>query len=628
MTIEHKNISNADIHDPKDFSAAPASTVLSKSSTGSLEWVPKDDIGGSQGPVGPAGSLATIQVADASNPVELNALSNDDFGNTVIVEQVTASQINIMTLYTYDSDASLYTANAPYIMTTSKGGDTRWIAAQGAYEIAGPISTLSGDKYITTPQSGALDAIASTGVYDGGVLSVGTPNTTFSISDGSGYIVDNTTDPANPTITPITWTGKTNIAVTNIATQLITFISIDVNGDVVQQSSRWSAAETRDNIILGVVVHVDKTIVDTVNNEHHVTLDVANQVGDVIEGLGFINLDGNVYSPNGANLNIDKSAGTMMGHGVNYYNNKKNPHKLTLAGLTALSFQYRFSNGDNGVTGAQVDPDNLDDGAGGLTALANNKWAIQRIYSFTSNNVKIQRGVTSYDSKDQAIAGIATEPYVTEPSIATNGMLRGFMVIKKGATDLSGTSEAEFLEASKFQTAGGANTGIASTLQSAYDNSTPSPEILTNATNGAVSIQRGSAADTDDVLEIKNGGGTQKSTIKGNGEINTSGQAYSKENALADGANISSDMALGNVKTVTLAGNRTLDNPTNLKAGATYLWIIKQDVTGSRTLAYGTAFKWAGGTAPTLTTTANAVDIISGVSDGTNIYVNIAQDFS
>jgi hypothetical protein len=628
VTIEHKNISNEDIHDPKDFNVAAKSTVLSKSASGALEWVPKDDVGGSQGPAGPAGSLAEIAVADSANPTELNAYSDDDFGNTVIVTESNGGEINVSTLYMYDSDGSNYPINPPYIVATSKGGTSRWISAQGAYEIAGPISTLSGDKYITTPQAGALDAIASTGVYDGGILSIGAPNTTFSITDGSGYIVDNTTDPANPTITPVSWTGKTNIAVTNIATQLITFVSVDSNGDIVQQSNRWSAAESRDRIILGVVVHVDKTIVDTVNNEHHVTLDVSNQIGDVIEGLGFINLDGNVFSPNGVNLNIDKSAGTMMGHGINYFNDKKNPHKLTLAGLTALSFQYRFSNGDNGATGAQVDPDNLDNGAGGLTALANNKWSIQRIYCFTSNNVKIQRGVSSFDSKDQAIAGIATEPYITEPSIAANGMLRGFMIIKKGATDLSDIAQAEFLAASKFQTVGGANTGIASTLQSAYDNSTPSPEILTNATNGAVSIQRGSASDTDDVFEISNGAGSQKVALKGNGEINTGGQAYSMEHSLVDAANISSDMALGNVKTVTLGGNRTLDNPTNLKAGATYIWIIKQDVTGGRTLAYGSAFKWIGGSAPTLTATANAVDIISGVSDGTNIYVNIAQDFS
>ena len=69
-----------------------------------------------------------------------------------------------------------------------------------------------------------------------------------------------------------------------------------------------------------------------------------------------------------------------------------------------------------------------------------------------------------------------------------------------------------------------------------------------------------------------------------------------------------------------------MDNPTNLKAGATYIWRIVQDATGSRTLSFGTAFKFSGGTAPTLTTAANAVDVLTGYSDGTNIYCNTVLD--
>jgi hypothetical protein len=54
------------------------------------------------------------------------------------------------------------------------------------------------------------------------------------------------------------------------------------------------------------------------------------------------------------------------------------------------------------------------------------------------------------------------------------------------------------------------------TLQHAYDNST-TPEILTNSTLGAVSFKRGSGADTDDVIEVLDGAGAQKASVKGNG---------------------------------------------------------------------------------------------------------------
>ena len=82
---------------------------------------------------------------------------------------------------------------------------------------------------------------------------------------------------------------------------------------------------------------------------------------------------------------------------------------------------------------------------------------------------------------------------------------------------------------------------------------------------------------------------------------------------LTDAANISYDMDDGNNATVTLGGNRTLDNPSNITVGQSGSIFIVQDGTGSRTLSFGSAFDFAGGTAPTLTTDANAVDRIDFV---------------
>ena len=67
---------------------------------------------------------------------------------------------------------------------------------------------------------------------------------------------------------------------------------------------------------------------------------------------------------------------------------------------------------------------------------------------------------------------------------------------------------------------------------------------------------------------------------------------------------------------VTLTGNATLGNLTTtpLRDGREYRWYVTQDATGGRTLAYQSQFKFEGG-APTLSTAANAVDIIVGVWD-------------
>jgi hypothetical protein len=79
---------------------------------------------------------------------------------------------------------------------------------------------------------------------------------------------------------------------------------------------------------------------------------------------------------------------------------------------------------------------------------------------------------------------------------------------------------------------------------------------------------------------------------------------------LTDGASITPDFNAGRIFTVTLGGNRTLENATNQAAGQSGIIIVKQDGTGSRTLSYGTNYKFAGG-APTLSTAASAIDVIS-----------------
>ena len=82
---------------------------------------------------------------------------------------------------------------------------------------------------------------------------------------------------------------------------------------------------------------------------------------------------------------------------------------------------------------------------------------------------------------------------------------------------------------------------------------------------------------------------------------------------LTDGATVTPDFAASNNYTLTLGGNRTIANPTNLTAGQSGSIFLVQDGTGSRTVSWGSYWDWAAGTAPTLTTTASAVDRIDYV---------------
>lgn len=83
----------------------------------------------------------------------------------------------------------------------------------------------------------------------------------------------------------------------------------------------------------------------------------------------------------------------------------------------------------------------------------------------------------------------------------------------------------------------------------------------------------------------------------------------------------------GTVQTVTLTGNCTFTMPT-ATAGKSFILIVVQDSTGSRTATF-TSVKWPNGAAPTITTTATTGrDILTFISDGTNWYGTFAQNFS
>lgn len=89
---------------------------------------------------------------------------------------------------------------------------------------------------------------------------------------------------------------------------------------------------------------------------------------------------------------------------------------------------------------------------------------------------------------------------------------------------------------------------------------------------------------------------------------------------LTDGATINWNLEDNQVTGVTLADNRTMAAPTNMKDGSTYILHVIQDGTGSRTITWNSVFKWPAGTTPTLTTAASSRDIMTFISDGTNMY--------
>ena len=172
---------------------------------------------------------------------------------------------------------------------------------------------------------------------------------------------------------------------------------------------------------------------------------------------------------------------------------------------------------------------------------------------------------------------------------------------------------------------------------------------ITGVTFASIVITGGSITGITDLAVADGGTGASTLTgvLKGNGAsaftAATAGTDYAgiataqsftaaqrgAISGLTDGATITPDFALANNYSVTLAGNRTLANPTNITAGQSGSIFISQDGTGSRTLAYGTYYDFIGGTAPTLSTAASAVDRIDYVvRTSTSIHAVFTASYS
>jgi hypothetical protein len=86
------------------------------------------------------------------------------------------------------------------------------------------------------------------------------------------------------------------------------------------------------------------------------------------------------------------------------------------------------------------------------------------------------------------------------------------------------------------------------------------------------------------------------------------------------------DLGSGNVFTVSMVTNITSLTFTNAAVG-TYLIKFVQDGVGTRDITFPSAWKWAGGVIPSLTNTANKLDIVTLIYDGTTFYATIVSNF-
>ena len=335
-----------------------------------------------------------------------------------------------------------------------------------------------------------------TGLVTGGVMSINADPTKFDITAGSGYIVDNHTDPAVPVVTKVTWGAFTAVVAPWLATDLVQNIAINAAGAVVQQLAAFTIAETRDYIIIGRLAG-NLSAITFATTAPRVLFNVALDADDLAASLGQVNIGGgNVFSANGANLNVNKSSGEVYRTGANYSADRKSPNIVPSAALVAPTFLRTYRNGAGGfinVSTTVTDQNFYDNGTGTLAAVATNKWTVQRIYlaaSATATRAVFVYGQAVYNSLGLAKDGIATEAVVINASL-NDTLLRGWLLVRNGCTDLSDTNEALFIAAGKLGDTGSGGAGsIAGADLTIYQSSVAAAEVsgLTETTIATVTV--------------------------------------------------------------------------------------------------------------------------------------------
>ena len=96
-----------------------------------------------------------------------------------------------------------------------------------------------------------------------------------------------------------------------------------------------------------------------------------------------------------------------------------------------------------------------------------------------------------------------------------------------------------------------------------------------------------------------------------NAKLYIRGSVTTETTAMTDDATIYPEFTSNNNFSVTLGGSRTIANPNTPVPGQTGLFYLQQDGTGSRVVSWGSSYRFSGNTAPTLSTSANTVDVIA-----------------
>lgn len=411
-----------------------------------------------------------------------------------------------------DLQYSSRSTSVGYVVDTGTNSGRLWV----------DIRSENTNQTITNLQRNILEGnVLSTGIFlfpSPGLTISGTAS--FNVSPMKGWIVTNTGSASiAPTVKLVEFPGAIGVTATYLLTDTQTYLYVTSTGSLIQQNTFPSPQQRRENIYLGKFGHANKLNLINAFPEPDLEISPLSQLRDMFTPIKLIN-DGVYPSSNGANLQLNISSGKLWGLGIGWTLNELNPSSITVPGSSPVTFQYRIRTGGTFSDTTLVDPTHYDlNGVYTVVGGGANTSTNQRIYLVQNGRVRIQYGQTTYGSLADAVTAVANESFTPFVNFRDNGILIGILSVVRTATNLSDPTQARILLVSKFGETIGAAGGISTTsLQQAYNNSSP-PQIVTNAIQDGVQIRRGSAADTDNVLVVQNGAGSNTFYVRGDGYV-------------------------------------------------------------------------------------------------------------
>lgn len=431
-------------------------------------------------------------------------------------------------LYLSDTIAGGYVSSTSSLSYTARTNEIGYVIETGSTtgKIYVNINNEDSNLSLTDIERNILEGnIISSGVYQYTGMTQGTGQT-INVALARGWVVRNTNGYATlPDVTNIFYTGGTNIPLIYLNSADSTYILVNSASTLVQQTTFPTPQERRQNILLGKVVHPNRTTITSINQTVDFDVSPMAAIRDIWTPIKLIN-QGITVSPNGANLSINISSGTLWGNGIGWTTNQLNPDSVSMSGTSPTTFQYRSQSGP--VTGATplytgnttfIDTTNYDVGGVVTNIPGSGNYTTQRIYKFPTGLVRIQYGQAYYATLAKALAELQNENFIEYPLNRDNGILIGLLTVKDGTSDLSDTNDAIFHLVSKFGELTSGSAGISTTtLQQAYDNST-TPEIVINAILDGFTIKNGTGNPdaTTHLLEGQNTAGSVTSFITADG---------------------------------------------------------------------------------------------------------------